>query len=241
MPERPQTPTSVKHCVAKLAAKYGGDTSKAFAICVAQMQKAGYLKKGSVQSTSKGKKADARHAGEKDAGKKMKSYERVLKAARKRRESRERDEKIPVMSELRDLAGVEMPHADWTVPDFALEPPASLSEIHQYAGLSPKRPDWEVSEGTSNALTEQQKRVAGMAPMIHTPWTLEEGKASVGDEVWYGQQKAKVTKVSGGRVTIKLADGTTIRTEPGLDPRWGAKTTADEKRRRKAYSKAMGH
>ena len=75
--EREQTPTAVKHCVAKVAPKYGGDTSRAFAICVAQLQKAGQLKSGSMKATSKGKKA---HTGN---GAKLKSYEKLLKKARK--------------------------------------------------------------------------------------------------------------------------------------------------------------
>lgn len=141
------TPTTVKHCVTKLAAKYGGDTSKAFAICVAQMQKAGYLKKGSVQSTSKGKKADKRHASEKEAGKKMKSYERFLKAARKRKEEAEAEEANPALSEIRRFAGLEPSHPGWEVPDIARE---------------------------TKPLNDQQRRIAGLDSMTHTPWVLDE-------------------------------------------------------------------
>jgi hypothetical protein len=64
--EREQTPPEVKHCVAKVAAKYGGDTSRAFAICVAAKQK-GHL--------GKRKKTDP---------KTLKKYEKLLKKAREK-------------------------------------------------------------------------------------------------------------------------------------------------------------
>lgn len=79
--ERAPTPVGVKHCVAKVAPKYGGDTSRAFAICVAQMQKSGQLKPGTMQATAKGKKA---HKGEKGSGTKLKKYEKLLKKAREK-------------------------------------------------------------------------------------------------------------------------------------------------------------
>jgi hypothetical protein len=81
--EREQTPAQVKHCVAKVADQYGGDTSKAFAICVAAGQKHGTLKKGSISSTKKGKKAD-RHKSRQDGHSDVVAgYEELLAKSRK--------------------------------------------------------------------------------------------------------------------------------------------------------------
>lgn len=80
--ERPQTPPQVKHCVAKVAPKFGGDTSKAFAICVAQMQKSGQLKKGSMTPTKKGKKNARSKAAQKGHADVVSDYEKLLKTAR---------------------------------------------------------------------------------------------------------------------------------------------------------------
>jgi hypothetical protein len=80
--ERPQTPPQVKHCVAKVAPKFGGDTSKAFAICVSKMQKAGEIKKGSTELTKKGKKAAKAKSSKKSHGSTVASYEKLLKKAR---------------------------------------------------------------------------------------------------------------------------------------------------------------
>lgn len=77
-----KTPLLVQHCVAAVADQYGGDTQKAFAICVAQLQKAGYLKPGSMELTAAGKKKQAEHESEPDAKKKLAKYEKLLKAAR---------------------------------------------------------------------------------------------------------------------------------------------------------------
>jgi len=78
--ERAQTPTGVKHCVTKVAPKFGGDTSRAFAICVSQMQKGGQLKPGTMKATAKGEKA---HRGEKGASARVKEYEKLLKNSKK--------------------------------------------------------------------------------------------------------------------------------------------------------------
>ena len=65
--EREQTPLAVKHCVAKVAPKYGGDTSRAFAICVAQKNK-GIL----------------RMRGHKKDPEKLSKYEKLLAKNRKK-------------------------------------------------------------------------------------------------------------------------------------------------------------
>lgn len=63
--ERAQTPLAVKHCVAKVAPKYGDDTSRAFAICTAAKQK-GQLKRGHKKDPEK-----------------LRSYEKLLAKNRK--------------------------------------------------------------------------------------------------------------------------------------------------------------
>lgn len=81
--ERPQTPTVLKRCVADVAAKHGGDTDRAFAICVSSLQKSGRLKPGTVKLTSMGKKVSKKKSGEKDNKAKVADYEKLLKKARK--------------------------------------------------------------------------------------------------------------------------------------------------------------
>jgi len=76
-------PQVVRSCVAQVAAKHGGDVSKAFAICTAGLQKSGTLKKGTQKLTKKGRgKAGVR--GRDPASKeKDLDYERLVAAARK--------------------------------------------------------------------------------------------------------------------------------------------------------------
>jgi Cdc6-like AAA superfamily ATPase len=83
MPMDRGTPDLVRHCVAAVAKQHGGDVQKAFAICVAQLQKAGYLKPGTIELTAAGKAKEKEHEAEPDAAKKLASYEKLLKAARK--------------------------------------------------------------------------------------------------------------------------------------------------------------
>jgi len=76
------TPDLVRHCVAAVAKK-DGDTERAFAICVSQLQKNGYLEPGTMNLTAAGREKEKEHEGEPDAAKKLASYEKILKAARK--------------------------------------------------------------------------------------------------------------------------------------------------------------
>ena len=62
-------PLAVKHCVAKVAKKYGGDVDRAFAICIAAKNK------GDLKIRGKHKKDP----------KKLKAYERLLKKAKNAR------------------------------------------------------------------------------------------------------------------------------------------------------------
>lgn len=81
--ERPQTPVDLKRCVADVAGQYGGDTKKAFAICVSSLQKSGRLKPGTVTPTSLGKKISKQKSKMRGNKTKVKKYEKLLKKARK--------------------------------------------------------------------------------------------------------------------------------------------------------------
>lgn len=81
--EDSETPPQVKRCVAKVAAKEGGDTSKAFAICVANFQKTGQLKKGSMSLTKKGKANAKKKRAKSDHSDVVDDYEDLLKQNRK--------------------------------------------------------------------------------------------------------------------------------------------------------------
>lgn len=106
------TPTPLKHCVVKVAAKHGGDTSRAFAICTASMQKAGVLKKGTKTLTAKGKGKATAHANEPDADSTLGDYEKLLAANRKN--------EAAVLDRAKRLAGIgegKRPRAgDWMPP-----------------------------------------------------------------------------------------------------------------------------
>lgn len=83
-------PTQLKRCVRAIAKERGGDEptrddlSRAFAICTAQLQRSGYLKKGSQDPTKKGTKRSRSKAGEKGHKSKVAEYEKMLGAARKK-------------------------------------------------------------------------------------------------------------------------------------------------------------
>lgn len=77
------TPDLVRHCVRGVAKKYDGDVQRGFAICTAQLQKAGYLKPDSMELTAAGKAKEKEHDADPDAAKKFGDYEKMLKKARK--------------------------------------------------------------------------------------------------------------------------------------------------------------
>ena len=81
MPARTRVPVSVRRCVRAIA-DADGDVSRAFAICVAQGQKRGELKPGSLEPTAKGTKLSKRKSREKGAGAKAAEYEKLLAGAR---------------------------------------------------------------------------------------------------------------------------------------------------------------
>lgn len=83
-----RTPPILRRCVADVVAKdRQGDTSKAFAICVRSLQKAGVLEPGGIALTAKGKKRQASRVQQPDHGAKMRGYERALKRSRKTEEA----------------------------------------------------------------------------------------------------------------------------------------------------------
>jgi hypothetical protein len=83
---RKPTQPQMKRCVLAIAAKDGGDPkaalSKAFAICTAQLQKHGYIKKGTNRATKKGERAGRSKASEKGHSSKVEKYEKLLATAR---------------------------------------------------------------------------------------------------------------------------------------------------------------
>lgn len=78
-----KTPQVLRHCVAAVAAKSGGDVSKAFAICTAGLQKAGVLKGGSQKLSKKGRGRAGARGREPDSKQKDIDYEQLVAAARK--------------------------------------------------------------------------------------------------------------------------------------------------------------
>lgn len=86
-----RTPYFVKRCVYAVAKKNGGGRealNKAFAICVAQAQKSGKLKKGSMEPTKTGEKdSKAKKDEPSQYGFSVDAYEKVLSRARKKAKS----------------------------------------------------------------------------------------------------------------------------------------------------------
>lgn len=146
------TPDLVRHCVAAVAKK-DGDTEKAFAICVSQLQKNGYLEPGTMKLTAEGRAKEKEHEAEPDAAKKLASYEKILKAARK-------DES----------------KVDWH-PDFY----EKLIKPGQASGYE-DAPDGlrRRHVGVSESSMDKMRRLAGIS---QTGTNLREASASVGPEI----------------------------------------------------------
>ena len=86
---RRRNPAQLKRCVNAIVSK-GGDVSrdsvsKAFAICTASLQNKGYIEKGTNVPTEKGKSASKSKAADKTHPSKMKDYEAILAAVRKKK------------------------------------------------------------------------------------------------------------------------------------------------------------
>jgi len=91
--DREHTPYFIKRCVYAVAKKFGGDRkalNKAFAVCVAQAQKSGKLKKGSMSATKRGAAWSGTKKQEKSPfGFSLDKYEKMLARARQKAESRD--------------------------------------------------------------------------------------------------------------------------------------------------------
>lgn len=96
MPGQGHVPKLVQRCVAAVGKQYGGDTDKAFAICVGRLQKTGHLKDGSMELTAKGEKSQSELETEPDNDKKLAGYEKMLKAARSEQYSTVREDAAAV-------------------------------------------------------------------------------------------------------------------------------------------------
>ena len=154
MPMDRGTPDLVRHCVAAVADQYGGDVDKAFAICVAQLQKSGYLKAGTMELTAAGKKKEKEHEKEPDAKKKLKAYEDFLKAAKETRkaekeetatESYERD--FNLLKNPRNRTGLEdAPHTVARKYETVSKQESSMDFMRRLAGISSRYDDRVVSE-----------------------------------------------------------------------------------------------
>lgn len=120
--EQKHKPLPLKNCVTSVAAKYGGDTSRAFAICTTSLQKAGELKPGSQELTAKGKKMAKKLARSKGADAIVADYEKALAAGR---EESVGDEVLTHLSEdYRLLSGIVELKAPKAVPAQKWEVPA---------------------------------------------------------------------------------------------------------------------
>lgn len=76
-----RTPVIVQHCIGKVTKRFGGSreaVSKAYAICIAAMQKNGFIVPGTMELTSKGKTREKEHIQEPDAGAKKAGFEAAL-------------------------------------------------------------------------------------------------------------------------------------------------------------------
>lgn len=140
MPMDRGTPDLVRHCVAAVAKQYGGDTDKAFAICVSQLQKNGYLKPGTMELTAAGKKKEKEHEAEPDAKKKLAAYEKLLKAARK--ESRAPDFDYLYLLDNSERSGFEeLPSTVSRKYESVSKGESPMDAMRRLAGISPRFSD----------------------------------------------------------------------------------------------------
>ncbi len=206
MPADTGTPDLVRHCVAAVAKQYGGDTSKAFAICVAQLQKAGYLKPGTMELTAAGKQKEKEHEAEPDAAKKMKAYEKLLKANRKE-EAVEADRGSVTAQEsstdfMRRLAGIATRYADRVVETSNYKTTTSR-QSGMFSGNTEKIGSPQDEQWATSRVQKMETPTPGIfEPLrVWTLWKRGDGKAVKADtttereeaEQWgaAGKQKGK--------------------------------------------------
>lgn len=169
MPMDRGTPDLVRHCVAAVAKQYGGDTQKAFAICVAQLQKNGYLKPGSMELTAAGKAKEKEHEKEPDAAKKLASYEKLLKAARKTEESTADFDRL--MNPAHRSGFEDAPRTVARKFERVTANESSMDAMRRLAGLTPMHADrrvGSVAEASSDtAFTKAVKEIAQLTDENH--------------------------------------------------------------------------
>jgi hypothetical protein len=168
MPMDRGTPDLVRHCVAAVAKQYGGDTSKAFAICVASLQKAGYLKAGTMELTAAGKKKEAEHEAEPDAEKKMKAYEKLLKANRKEESFSYKQDAEWDASFYERLVRPEQQSGFEALPrtvaqrwDAIREEESDMTFMRRLAGITDRYTDRKIEEGTAKLEAKSKAKVGG--------------------------------------------------------------------------------
>ena len=140
MPMDSGTPDLVRHCVAAVAKQYGGDTQKAFAICVAQLQKNGYLKPGTMELTAAGKKKEKEHEAEPDAKKKLAAYEKLLKAAREESRSVHYDYEA-LLDRNRKSGFEETPRPVARKYETVTRSESTMDAMRRMAGITPRHTD----------------------------------------------------------------------------------------------------
>lgn len=177
MPEKKRKmPDYIRYCVASVADEYDGDTDKAFAICVGTLQKYGYLEKGSLKLTAKGKKRQKELDAEEDAGKKLKAYEKFLKAAREVTAAK-RDEKEAKMAEKKKSESV----GDRFNRDFErLLNPLENSGFEHLPRLVSQRYE-SISRGESSM--DAMRRLAGIGSSYESEPKLEASAPDTEDPV----------------------------------------------------------
>lgn len=176
MPGPSKTPRFIKYCVAAVADQYGGDTDKAFAICVGTLQKYGYLKPGTMELTAKGKKRQAELEAEPDADKKLKAYEKFLKAAREVTAA-ERDEREAKMAKSRKSESV----GERFNRDFErLIKPTENSGFENLPRFVSQRYE-SISQGESSM--DAMRRLAGIGSSYESEARLEASAPSTEDPV----------------------------------------------------------
>lgn len=136
-------PTQLKRCVRAITKERGGDEptredmSRAFAICTAQLQRSGYLKKGSQKPTKKGKTRSRSKAGEKGHKSKVAEYEKMLALVRKKT-----DEQLERLGERAfDDIDVDANDVDTHGMDAMTRRRLRVKRLHQKVGKKkPRRP-----------------------------------------------------------------------------------------------------
>lgn len=186
MPMDRGTPDLVRHCVAAVAKEYGGDVDKAFAICVAQLQKSGYLKPGTMELTAAGKAKEKEHEAEPDAKKKLAAYEKFLKAAKELRAAEKEESTADKLNSFFDRlmnpnakTGLEdVPNTVARKYESVSRDESSMDSMRRLSGIGPRYNDRTVTSpvtpaasaapavGTSEAKAPERNLTARMRELL---------------------------------------------------------------------------